>query len=55
MVVEEDGSLSQALVDRATRRSPRRLLHQTIRKVTEDIEELHSTRRSRSSWCSSTN
>jgi len=41
LVVEEDGSLSRALDPGPPAEAPQRLLHQTIRKVTEDIEGLH--------------
>ena len=41
LVVEEDGSLSRALDPGPPAEGPQRLLHQTIRKVTADIEGLH--------------
>ena len=40
LYVEEDGSLSRAMSTEAPAIEPRRLLHQTIKKVTEDLEAL---------------
>ena len=40
LVVEEDGSLSRGLVHRPPGPEHERLLHQTLRKVTEDLEGL---------------
>jgi len=41
LVVEEDGTLSRSLSTAAPSPEHDRLLHQTIRKVTEDLEALH--------------
>ncbi len=40
LIVNDDGSLSQAVVGADPPADQRRLLHQTIKKVTEDIEDL---------------
>jgi len=40
LVAQDDGSLSPAVSDAEPSLDQRRLLHQTIKKVTEDIEEL---------------
>ncbi|MEW6246688.1 MAG: leucine--tRNA ligase [Nitrospirota bacterium] len=40
LVVGEDGGLSRAVVESEPTLDQKRLLHQTIKKVTEDIEEL---------------
>jgi len=40
LVVEEDGSLSPAIVDEAVAPETARLVHQSVRKVTEDVEAL---------------
>ncbi|MGH7230886.1 MAG: leucine--tRNA ligase, partial [Nitrospiraceae bacterium] len=41
LIVNEEGALSGAVVDTEPRLDQRRLLHQTIKKVTEDLEDLH--------------
>jgi leucyl-tRNA synthetase len=41
LMVDEDGRLSRAVVSSAPSLDHQRLLHRTIKKVTEDIEELH--------------
>jgi len=40
LIVNDDGSLSQAVVNVEPSADQRRLLHQTIKKVTEDLEDL---------------
>ena len=40
LIVDEDGSLSKAVAGIEPSADQRRLLHQTIKKVTEDLEEL---------------
>jgi leucyl-tRNA synthetase len=40
LIVDEDGQLSRALVDEEPELHHKRLLHQTIKKVTEDLEAL---------------
>ena len=40
LVIDEEGRLSRAIEDAPPAAGPHRLLHQTIRKVTEDIEGL---------------
>ncbi|HYM38098.1 MAG TPA: leucine--tRNA ligase [Nitrospiraceae bacterium] len=41
LIVADDGSASRAVVDAQPSADQRRLLHQTIKKVTEDLEALH--------------
>jgi leucyl-tRNA synthetase len=41
LVIEEDGTLSRSLTAAPATPAHERLLHQTIRKVTEDLEALH--------------
>jgi leucyl-tRNA synthetase len=40
LIVNDDGSVSRAVVDAEPSADQRRLLHQTIKKVTEDLEDL---------------
>ncbi len=40
LMIREDGTLSSAVTDAAPHMDQQRLLHQTIKKVTEDIEDL---------------